>query len=140
MLTLPDAADRVFLALMIWREARGEPLDGQLAVGFTVVERIRSGIKWWGTDVLSALFTKYQYSSLTAMRDPQLTTWPFSGDRRWQKCLSIADLILSGQAKNPAPGADSYYDISIKPPSWATTDKHVVDIGRLRFFKVGATE
>jgi len=36
-MTLSEAADRVFLALMIWREARGESAEARAAVGYTVV-------------------------------------------------------------------------------------------------------
>lgn len=135
-MTSPGAVDRVFLALMIWREARGESDLARLAVGYTVVERIRSGAKWWGDDVLSVIACKWQYSSFTDPRDKQLTTWPRSTDLAWQKCLSIADMVLSGAVTNPAAGADSYFDTSISAPNWATPERHVIDIGRLKFYKV----
>ena len=139
-MTLQEAADRTFLALMIWREARGESQEARVAVGFTVVERIRSGIRWWGRDVASVLFCKWQYSSLTDPRDRQLTLWPVADDPAWRQCLDIADLVLAGKVVNPAPGADSYFDLSIRPPKWATPERHIGDIGRLRFYRVGTAE
>lgn len=135
-MSLSAAADRVFLALMIWREARGEGNLGRAAVGHTVIERINSGAKWWGTDVLSVLFCKWQYSSMTDPKDRQLITWPRSNEQSWRQCLDLADMILSGTINHPAPGADSYFDSSIKPPDWATPERHVADIGRLRFYRV----
>ena len=135
-MTLPEAADRVFLALMIWREARGESDQVRLAVGYTVSERIKSKAGWWGDDVLSVIACKWQYSSFTDPRDKQLTTWPRSTDLAWQKCLTIADMVLSGTVENPASGADSYFDTSISAPNWATPERHVIDIGRLKFYKV----
>lgn len=136
-MTLSEAADRVFLALMIWREARGESAEARAAVGYTVVERLRSRVAWWGTDVLSVLFCKWQYSSLTDPRDRQLATWPREDQQAWQQCLELADLILSGTINNPAPGADSYFDRSIRAPNWATRERHIADIGQLRFYRVG---
>lgn len=134
-MTLSESADRTFLALMIWREARGESTEARVAVGYTVLERIKSKAGWWGSDVLSVLFCKWQYSSLTDPRDQQLTLWPRSDQQAWRQCLDIADVVLSGTVNNPAPGADSYFDISIKAPNWATPDRHVADIGRLKFYK-----
>src|SRR6185295_16250998 len=63
------------LALTIYREARGEPHEAQIAVAHTVKNRI-SKPGWWGTDIVSVLTKKWQYSSLTDPNDTQLTTWP----------------------------------------------------------------
>jgi N-acetylmuramoyl-L-alanine amidase len=134
--TPPQAADLVFLALDIWREARGCPTnDARVAVGGTVLNRVARP-SWWGASVLQVLFKKWQYSSLTAPGDPQLTTWPLDTDPSWAVCLALAGGLLNGTLVSPYPNADSYYDISIPPPSWATPDMLCGKIGRLCFYNL----
>lgn len=131
---LPKASDIVFLALVIWREARGESQDAQIAVAHTILNRVRRP-SWWGRSVMEVLFKKWQYSSMTDPKDPQLTTWP-KDDTVWRQCLFVAQEAMEGRFSNPVPGADSYHDISIAAPKWATDEMFVRQIGKLRFFNV----
>jgi N-acetylmuramoyl-L-alanine amidase len=130
---IQSLADTSFLALDVWREARGESYQCKLAVASTVIQRVRLR-RWYGTDVMSVLFKKWQYSSLTNPKDPQLTTWPASSDQSWIDSLTAAYMILTNKVDSPAPGADSYFDESIAPPSWAVPADLVVQIGRLKFY------
>lgn len=132
---LRRAADVVFLALTGWREARGETHEGIAGVMHACMNRVERP-SWWGRDLLSVLFKKWQFSSLTDPNDKQLTTWPTWTDPSWLRCLVIADGVLEGSIANPVPGADSYYDISIPAPKWAKTARLVAQIGRLVFFDV----
>ena len=133
-MTPSQATDMVFMALAIWREARGESQDAQIAVGHTILNRVNRP-SWWGRSVMEVLFKKWQYSSLTDPKDRQLTTWP-KDDTVWQQCLYVAENVLNGNFPNPVSGADSYHDISIPSPKWATDKMFVRKIGRLRFFNV----
>ena len=127
-----EATEKVFLALVIWREARGESYEGKAAVASSIMNRVARP-SWWGNDVLSVVFKKWQYSSMTDPKDIQLTTWPQKHAPDWVECLQAASNAVDGILKNPVPGADGYYDISIPPPKWATTETFVKQIGRLRF-------
>ena len=128
-------ADITFLALTVWREARGEALDAKRAVASCILNRVHKP-GWWGNDIMSVVFKKWQFSSLTDPKDPQLTTWPRSGDPSWTQALMVADAILNGIMSNPVPGADSYFDISITAPKWADDKLFVAQIGRLRFYNI----
>jgi len=125
--------DTVFLALVIWREARGESDDCKTAVGFSVLARVRHG-GWWGKDVQSVIFHKWQYSSMTAHNDPNLVQWPLSTEPAWMRCIVIASDIIDGLLVNPAPGADSYFDDSITAPAWARKGRFITKIGRINFY------
>ena len=127
-------SDKVFLALVVWREARGESMTGQTAVAMSILNRVHKPC-WWGVDVMSVVFKKWQYSSMTAPKDLQLTTWP-QNDYSWKQCLQISSDAIMGLTPNPAPGADSYFDDSITAPKWATPDKFVCKIGRLNFYNI----
>ena len=123
-----------FAALTAWREARGAKSDECIAgVVHSILNRVRRP-SWWGRDILSVVFKKWQYSSLTDPRDPQLTTWPKRDEPSWERCLRITQGVLDGSIDNPVPGADSYHDTSIKPPYWATPDKFVWQIDRILFY------
>jgi len=129
---LNEMAERVFLALVIWREARGESYVGKLAVAHSILNRVNRP-SWWGNDLLSVLWKKWQYSSVTDPKDLQLTRWPLASDPTWNSSLLAACETLDGISPNPVQGADSYYDISIKPPYWATPETLVRKIGKLVF-------
>jgi N-acetylmuramoyl-L-alanine amidase len=124
-----------FLALTIWREARGESYDGKVAVACSIMNRVDRP-SWWGKDVLSVVFKKWQYSSLTDPKDPQLTKWPTMFDGAWSECLVIAMDAYERILVHPMPGADSYHDISIPTPYWAKQDMYCGQIGKLKFYNV----
>ena len=121
----------VFLALVIWRESRGEGLVGQVAVACSILNRVARP-SWWGKTVMEVLFKRLQYSSMTDKRDAQLVVWP-GNDSIWKQCVTVAKNALEGKLPNPVPGADSYYDISIPAPNWATPETFVKQVGRIRF-------
>ena len=128
-----QAVNMVFMALVIWREARGECREAKEAVAGCILNRVRfSG--WWGRDIMGCLFKKWQFSSVTDPKDKQLTTWPSPTDPSWAECLEIAERAVSDELEHPAPGADSYFDISIPDPIWATGKTFVRQIGRIKFY------
>lgn len=128
-------AERVFLGLTVWREARGASADARAGVAWSVLNRVARP-SWWGRDVLGVLAKRWQYSSLTDPRDPQLTRWPTTEDTSWWECLATACDVLDGLVPNPVPGADSYHDQSIAPPEWAARARRVATLGRLTFYDV----
>ena len=48
-------------AKTIWAEARGEPLDGQIAVANVILNRAQQG-GWWGDDVVKVCRKPKQFS------------------------------------------------------------------------------
>ena len=128
-------AEIAFLALTIWREARGESREVQSGIAYCVLNRVHRP-SWWGGDVCGVIFKKWQFSSLTDPNDKQLTTWPSAADPSWQQCLQVAVDTLNLSSANPVPGADSYYDISIPAPKWATAATFVKQLGRVRFYNL----
>ena len=126
--------DIFYLALVIWREARGEGRECMTAVAQSIMNRVKNP-KWWGTNVTSVCTKKWQYSSMTDPNDKQLTTWP-GLDPWWTMALEVAQKVYEGQIDNIVPGADSYYDISIPPPKWADQTKFVKQVGRIKFYNL----
>jgi spore germination cell wall hydrolase CwlJ-like protein len=134
-MALQDEADLGFFALTLWREARGESREGKIAVAHVIMNRIASPT--WGNSMMSVLFQRLQFTSLTHASDPQLSVWPKDADPSWQECLEVASGVLEETIPSNVEKADSYHDISIQPPSWATTQAFVKQIGRIKFYRVG---
>jgi spore germination cell wall hydrolase CwlJ-like protein len=128
--------DHFYLALAVWREARGESAEGQVAVACSIINRVANP-KWWGTTVDEVITKRWQYSSLTDPKDPQVSrSWPTVKDPSWLLALGVAHDVLEGGPVNPMPGADSYHDSSISPPFWTTKSRYCGKIGRLFFYDV----
>lgn len=125
--------DVSFLALVTWREARGEPKAGKVAVAYSIMNRVERP-SWWGDSVLAVVGKKWQYSSMTDPNDKQLAMWPKANDPQWRECLEVARDVYEKAIPNPAPGADSYFADYIPPPKWADPKKFVVKIGHHSFY------
>lgn len=128
--------ETALLALCIWREARGEGEIGMRAVACSIRNRVQRP-SWWGSSFADVIGKKYQYSSMAAPGDPQLIRYPDMNDAAFAEALQIADAIVNEEdIENPVVGADSFYDVSISAPSWATPQCFVKQIGRIRFYNV----
>lgn len=135
MSDLRNIVETFYLALVVYREARSEPLGARTGVACTVLNRVaRRG--WWGDSIDTVICKKWQYSSMTDPKDVQLTKWPLLSDPTWIECLRVADEVLRGALGNPIPGADSYHDDSISPPAWTKGARFCGKLGRLNFYDV----
>jgi len=125
--------ERAMLALLVWREARGETHQAKVAVAFSVLNRVKSP-KWWGTTLGAVIAKKWQYSSMAAPGDPNLILYPLPQDLSFQDSMRAVNVALAGIEANIVVGADSYYDVSIVPPKWAKPEQFVKQVGAFRFF------
>jgi len=132
-----EMANKILTALVVWREARGEGRDSMIAVAHVIRTRA-SKPGWWGKDIMGVLFQPWQFSSVTDPNDKQTIAWPKSSDPSWAVAVDAACGVLDEKYENPMPFADSYYDISITAPKWADGANFIGQIGRLRFYRVGA--
>ena len=132
-----DSYELIMLALVLWREARGESLDAKRAVAWSIRNRVRKP-SWWGKDWIEVITKKFQYTSMTFAGDPNLVLWPRSIDLNWQGALSIATEVMAGQGSDPTGGATHYFDKSLdaNPPSWSkvSSSVHTVDVGAFHFY------
>lgn len=122
--------EKALLALVVWREARGEPIKAKQAVADSIMNRVVNP-KWWGRSLGEIIGKKWQYSSMAAPGDPNLIAYPLPSDHSFQECLAVAETAVAFPHRS---GADSYYDTSIPPPAWAKSERFVEQIGRIRFY------
>ena len=126
----------VMLALVVWREARGQAFACKLAVAYVAVTRAEDPRKnWWGDDMLAVLFTPMQFSSVTDKHDAQLVLWPRE-NASWTECLRAAAAAYFHWEKNPAPGATHYHSFKVQDPpaAWGKAD-FIVKVDDIYFFK-----
>jgi spore germination cell wall hydrolase CwlJ-like protein len=127
-----DDYERALLAIDVWREARNQPRAAKAGVAYSVMNRV-SKPGWWGNSISAVVGKKWQYSSMTAPRDPNLIQWPQRGDVSWVECMDVVDCVLAKTEPNVVDGADSYYDNSIPAPKWATPETFVAQVGAFFF-------
>lgn len=121
------------LALTLWREARGESVDAQRAVGWSIRNRVTKG-GWFGDGWAAVLSKPFQYSSLAAPGDANLVKWPEAYEASWQMCMAIATEIHAGEGADPTQNATHYFSQN-EPPLWAYKMRHTVDVGAFHFYE-----
>jgi N-acetylmuramoyl-L-alanine amidase len=133
-------AQRDIVARTLWGEARGEGLAGQIAVAWTIRNRVyddRSN-SWWGEGYAGVCLKPYQFSCWNR-NDPN---YPYlSGARpiparELAQALEAAKLVIAGVEPDPTSGATHYYASTMaRPPVWANGAKQTLVLGHHLFFR-----
>ncbi|WP_085637855.1 MULTISPECIES: cell wall hydrolase [unclassified Pseudomonas] len=132
--------DRDVLARTLWGEARGETQAGQVAVAWTIRNRVFDGKpnSWWGEGYAGVCQKPYQFSCWNK-DDPNFAY--LSGAkpipaRELSQARAAADQVIDGKVPDPTGGATHYYALSMKkPPAWAAKAKKTLQLGGHVFFK-----
>lgn len=130
----PDDVD--VMARTIMGEARGESDQGKIAVGWVIANRVAAG-KWYSGSIFEVCRKPYQFSCWN-VGDPSLIviTKAKVGDPVFDKCVDIAQQVLSKSAGDPTGGATHYYANYISQPAWAKPPADLtVQIGVHLFYK-----
>lgn len=121
--------NQFLLALVMWREARGEGPEGMKAVGCVVRNRVHN-------DTWSQIITaKWQFSSLTAPGDPMLVQWPVQNDPQFLEAMTLAGGIFTGTLIDTTNGATHYFNPNVVLPTWAKSMTKLMSIGHHDFYK-----
>lgn len=133
--SLETVDDVVLLSLLVWGEARGEPVEGQIAVAYVVRNRVRKGLRSWKQVMLQP----YQFSCFNE-GDPNLSKIveligsPNRGGLVLQQCYWVAQGVFEDMLLDNTGGATHYMTKSLydspQRPSWARNMKVTKIIGR----------
>lgn len=132
--------DRDILSRTLWGEARGESLAGQIAVAWTIRNRVNDGKtkSWWGEGYAGVCQKPYQFSCWNKS-DPNyaylsgVKPIPF---REFAQAQIAADQVLAGKVPDPTGGATHYYATTMpRAPVWAAKAKQTLKLGHHVFFK-----
>ncbi|UCP00112.1 cell wall hydrolase [Metapseudomonas lalkuanensis] len=132
------------LARTIWGEARGEGIAGQVAVGWTIRNRVEMDLgndgkpDWWGEGYEGVCRAPWQFSCWNK-NDPN---YPYlSGARaipntQYMLAREAAVAVIEGRQPDPTSGATHYYATTMpKAPKWVAGAARTCKIGRHIFFK-----
>ena len=136
--------DRDILARTLWGEARGESLAGQIAVAWTIRNRVTMDLHndgkpdWWGEGYAGVCLKPYQFSCWNR-NDPNFAYLSGEKDisfRELAQARIAADQVIDGKVPDPTDGATHYYaTIMLKPPVWVKGAKQTLALGHHVFFK-----
>ena len=132
--------ERDILARTLWGEARGESLAGQIAVAWTIRNRVFDGKakSWWGEGYDGVCLKPWQFSCWNK-NDPNYAylsgVKPIPG-AQYVQALNAADQVMAGIVPDPTGGATHYYATTMpKPPTWTKGAKQTLKLGQHVFFK-----
>ncbi len=114
-----DGRDQDCLAHAVYFEARGEPIEGQLAVAEVVLNRARSGR--YPASICEVVTQPWQFSFVRRGVMPR----PDRDSQAWQRAVGIARIALNGAARR-LPN-----DVS---PSWGRRLSRTTKIGLHIFY------
>ena len=116
------------LAQAVYFEARGEPLDGQLAVARVVVNRAGSGL--YPGDYCSVVTQRGQFSFVRRGRIPQ----PDESSSAWHRAKAVAQIAHQDLWKSEA-GDALYFHASYVKPGWARRKTQLARIDTHVFYR-----
>lgn len=90
-----DMSDRNLLAAIIFCESGAEPYDGKLAVGYTIMNRVKSS-KYPDT-ISEVVYQKGQFAPVGT----GFLALVLGEKRATEDCYRAADAVFEGSAKNP---------------------------------------
>jgi N-acetylmuramoyl-L-alanine amidase len=108
------------LAGAIYFEARGETLEGQLAVGRVIVNRAKSGR--FPTSYCGVVYQPSQFSFIRGRSMPSVR----EGSADWHEAVAVAQIANEGTWKSPARGALFFHAARVSP-KWRLTRLAQVD-------------
>ena len=106
-----DPKQHECLALNIYHEARGERVEGQIAVAQVTINRVKHDE--WGSTICEVVYEPKQFSWTHLVKDQK----PTEG-KSWEIAKVIARDVMIGNVEDPTMGA-VYYHANYVNPSWA---------------------
>jgi spore germination cell wall hydrolase CwlJ-like protein len=106
----PDDADLHSLALVAWKEARGEGPSGISAVMHVIRNRV--GRRGFGRTLHDCIYGKDQFASMSVPSDHEFNLKPRSNDTLFAACLVGAESILAGEGDDITKGAVFYANLA----------------------------
>jgi hypothetical protein len=142
------------VALTLWGEARGEPVEGRIFVGSVIRNRVQTPRRF-GDTYDKVCLARAQFSCWLRAGGPEnyaavmARARLFAGDYAerpsglldadLQEMIFLAEGIIGGQLKDNARGANHYCTsrmFSANPPDWAKGKRPIVEVGAHVGFKI----
>lgn len=117
--------DIVAVTATIFLEARGESIEGRIAVGHVIMNRsVRRS-----QSIKEVVFAAKQFSCFNDFDSEKVLAKLCSLPEVYMNCREIAQCVLHGSFRTGGFPADHYYNPALCQPSWADGMKIVATIG-----------
>jgi spore germination cell wall hydrolase CwlJ-like protein len=123
-----EHVERYCLTQALYYEARGEGVQGQLAVADVVLQRQRS--KYHPDTICDVVYEPYQFSFVSdgsTLREIDIEAW--------NKADDLAGRILRREVKTTLTGRALFYHTKAVRPDWADTMVKTAEIGNHIFYR-----
>ena len=138
-----DDTEEILMARLILGEAENQPKEAKIAVGYTVMNRIKKHKANWGYSVREVILMPSQYDGMWNANTYQKVRDPFSDTsqnrlEQWQESYEVAVGILSDNLSDTASGSTNFHSYTDPQdfPSWATEETFKREIGDLYFYEL----
>jgi spore germination cell wall hydrolase CwlJ-like protein len=121
-------AEQECLANAVYFEARGEPLQGQLAVAEVVMNRAASGR--FPTSLCGVVVQRAQFSFVHRGRMPRADR----ASEAWRRAVGIARVAVERKAPRQVPATCLWYHANYVSPSWGRRLEQSARIGQHIFY------
>lgn len=114
------------LAKAVYHESRGEPIEGQIAVAMTVLNRARD--PRWPSALCEVVYQPWQFSDIEKTK--------ILDNKAWKVAVEVASFAYVGFFKDPTNGAHHYYAPRKleRSPEWASKLTYLTQIGEHKFY------
>lgn len=125
---IEDQYESVLLSLLIWGEARNQPIEGKIAVGNVALNRAAKAPKY-GKDLSGVIIKPQQFSCFNKTnvnrKKMKLITFP---DETYDICCDVAEKLICRIYKDNTEGATHYWNPLLANPGWSKKMKLTVKI------------
>jgi N-acetylmuramoyl-L-alanine amidase len=131
-----DRRELTCLAMNVFYESRGEPVEGQYAVAEVTMNRVANP-RYPATVCETVYQKKWDYLRkryVGAFSWTELNDNPAPNGGAWEQAVSVAEETYSGRRESALDGAVHYHATHIRP-SWSRGKKPVARIGQHLFYK-----
>lgn len=128
-----EARERRCLAVAIYFEARGEPVNGQAAVGQVILNRVRSPL--FPETICGVVYQGQMNPGCQFSFTCDGKTDNPRNDAQWAQAQDIARRIMAGELWLPEVGYSTYYHANYVSPYWKGSMSKIDKIGRHIFYK-----
>lgn len=131
------------LAMNVYFEARGEPLQGQYAVAHVTMNRVKSSR--FPKDICTVVMQRKQFSWTTDRMEPVYRKGRLYGYKlrrgmepndmqSWRRAVNVAKTVINGRAYDHTKGALFYHAKRVSP-YWASKKHQVATVGNHIFYR-----
>ncbi|MEO6152471.1 MAG: cell wall hydrolase [Croceibacterium sp.] len=122
------AADLKCVAQAVYFEARGEPLDGQLAIAEVIINRATSGR--YPSDYCAVVTQRAQFSFVRRGRIPAVD----AASTAWRRAKAVAQIAQQDLWESTANDA-LYFHATYVRPGWARQKQQLAQIDTHVFYR-----